>query len=418
MRDREIELISYIRVLWRQKWIVVATVLAAMIAAWSAGQLTETYRIELSFLVLPPLSSQLSAEETTFQLTPEAYQEIAMSSRVFEQTRTNIEGVVSEASPGNPGNHISVTVRSLTGASTEGKQYLVIATLKHGNPELLPIMATTWFDAFSNAIGQFYRDRSESAFDYLESAHLQAESELEELAGERLEYLSAQPPIILQTRRSGLQSELKSVRASLADAMSEKDLLNTYLEAGIAPQSERSSSEQIIMAEELSPTSLVGAIALGLSLDEFAVIIDRRIEYLGEQIVLIDAELKTTQQTIDEVEQNLAGLDSKISIQSQIVALLASRLQVSISTMEQGDHQFFLLAQPTTPTAPTQSGRLQVNILSAGFLGMFVGVLLAFFIDYLIQVKIQENRQAAKPEGEIEAEESDATDNSIDAAHQ
>ena len=129
MRDREIELIDYIGVLWRQKWIVVATVLAAMIAAWSASQFAETYQVELSFLVLSPLSSQLSAEEMTFQLTPEAYQEIAMSSRVFEQTRTNIEGAVSEASLSNPGNHISVTVRSLTDAVTEEKQYLVIATL-------------------------------------------------------------------------------------------------------------------------------------------------------------------------------------------------------------------------------------------------------------------------------------------------
>lgn len=36
MHEHEAELIDYLRVLWRQKWVILITVAAAVAAAWGA----------------------------------------------------------------------------------------------------------------------------------------------------------------------------------------------------------------------------------------------------------------------------------------------------------------------------------------------------------------------------------------------
>jgi len=55
MHEHEAELIDYLRVLWRQKWVILITVAAAVAAAWGATRtIAPTYRTETSLLLLPP----------------------------------------------------------------------------------------------------------------------------------------------------------------------------------------------------------------------------------------------------------------------------------------------------------------------------------------------------------------------------
>ncbi len=412
MHDREIELIDYIRVLWRQKWIVLATVIAALIAAWSASQLAETYQISVSLLILPPVPMEAMDEIEPFQLTPQAYLEIARSSSVIEQARSLAESL-SPVSGDSFGSRLAVTVQSLSDGAETHPQYLVTATLRDEDPDALPVMATAWIEAFSDAVVQFYRTRAMDVASYLEAAYMQAEAELQQLAEERLELLSAQSLITLQTRLGSIQSELLSVRKSLAETLSERDILTTYRSTGIADSLKIEGSAQLVVTDELGPTTLLAAFILGLPLREFESVLERRIEYLDERAAFLEAELKTKQQQIDRIEQALVLVDDKTSAMSGIANSLSSRLQIARSKVEDTSYQPLSLASPTMQPVPTRSGNLKVSLLTAGFLGLLVGILLAFFIDYLLQVSIREEAQARERSTQGSETGSDSTDEAL-----
>jgi len=55
MDESTVELIDYLRVPWRQKWVIIVTFVAAIVAARSVGQaVSPTYQVETSLLLLPP----------------------------------------------------------------------------------------------------------------------------------------------------------------------------------------------------------------------------------------------------------------------------------------------------------------------------------------------------------------------------
>jgi len=85
MDDYEVELIDYLRVLWRRKWIILVTFVTAVLAAYFASaMLPSTYQVRTSLLLLPPLASELDAAAIGSTLAADVYQELAVSTTVLQ----------------------------------------------------------------------------------------------------------------------------------------------------------------------------------------------------------------------------------------------------------------------------------------------------------------------------------------------
>ena len=81
----------------------------------------------------------------------------------------------------------------------------------------------------------------------------------------------------------------------------------------------------------------------------------------------------------------IAGLEEQLA-QQQV------RLDI-VETAEPGD--LFVLSQIGVPTisASTSESNLKTTIAIAGFLGLMIGVLLAFFVHYLLQIRAREREE-------------------------
>ncbi|GAG15995.1 unnamed protein product, partial [marine sediment metagenome] len=51
MEEKQVELIDYLRVLWRQKWVIAVIFVAAAVAAWGVSRvIPPTYETQTSLL--------------------------------------------------------------------------------------------------------------------------------------------------------------------------------------------------------------------------------------------------------------------------------------------------------------------------------------------------------------------------------
>ena len=152
MDEPQVELIDYLRVLWRQKWVIIVTLAAAIIAAWSAGQaITPSYRTQTSLLLLPPLSSELDAEPVGSRLAPEAYETLAVSTTLMA---TVIERVAfpDDITIEKLRERFSVSVKRLS----SGSEFLLTTSIRNSDPQRLSEIAHAWTAAFTESYGELF----------------------------------------------------------------------------------------------------------------------------------------------------------------------------------------------------------------------------------------------------------------------
>ena len=85
----------------------------------------------------------------------------------------------------------------------------------------------------------------------------------------------------------------------------------------------------------------------------------------------------------EALAEQIAGLDVQLS-QKQV------RLD-TLETAEPGD--LFVLTTHGEPTIATSAPGGKTTIAVAGFLGLMIGVLLAFFVHYLLQIRVREHEE-------------------------
>ena len=65
MEEYEVDLRDYFHVLWKQKWIVIATFVVAVVTALGISySLPEVYETRTSLLIQPPLAKEVGGEVT------------------------------------------------------------------------------------------------------------------------------------------------------------------------------------------------------------------------------------------------------------------------------------------------------------------------------------------------------------------
>jgi uncharacterized protein involved in exopolysaccharide biosynthesis len=383
MHEHEAELIDYLRILWRQKWVILVTVAVAVAAAWGATRtIAPTYRTETSLLLLPPLSSQLGAEAIGSRLTSEAYEELAVSTSLLQMVSEALEPRVS-VSAGSLKSRLSVSVKRL---SSEG-ELLLSATVRGSDPDQLPDIAKAWTAAFADTYGELFQDRNARSYDYISENYAETQAELAALIEERTVFLADHPLSALRAEASALQTVLQSNHVEILRARQELESVEAYLatrEGNRTPQ-----LPTHVFTSEVDPYTLLGAIVFGLSASDYRNLIEARIADLERHTITISEELVAKQQEIDSAEAALGELDRRIALLQQAYESLAVELQDAKIAMAETPEPIRVIDEPVV-TAYSTTSRKSTNIAVAGFLGLMAGTLLAFFVDYLARVHEQE----------------------------
>jgi uncharacterized protein involved in exopolysaccharide biosynthesis len=395
MDEREVELIDYLRALWRQKWIIVVTFAAAVAAAWGASRaISPTYQTKTSLLLLPPLSSQLDAEAVGSRLAPEAYEELAVSTTLLQMVSEALEPHVS-VSIVSLKSRLSVSVKRL---SSEG-ELLLSATVRGSDPDWLPDIAEAWTASFAETYGELFQDRTARSYEYVNDNYAETQAELEALIEERTAFLSDHPLSILRAEASALEANLSSTQREVLKTEQELESVEAYLAAR-----ERNRTPELptyVLTSDVDPYTLLGAIVFGLSASDYRDLIDDRIDDLERHAATISEELLAKQQETESLEATVRELDRRIALAEQAQATLAIKLQDAKIALAETPEPIRVIDEPLVPRSSIAPKKTS-NIAIAGFLGLIVGTLLAFFVDYLARVRKQERatRLAATPGSE------------------
>jgi polysaccharide biosynthesis transport protein len=409
MEDHEIELIDYLRVLWRQKWVIAVTFVVAVAAALAAVQgISPTYQTQTSLLILPPLSGQLDAEAVGSRLTPEAYQQLAVSTSILQMVIEKVDSLESTSLQSLKG-RFSVTVKRL---SSEG-ELLLSATIRGPNAIQLPEIAAAWTEAFTETYGELFQDRIARSYEYVSANFEETETELEQLLEERRAFLLDNPVDFLQIQVDALRQDLITNRSLLDSARLEESITETRVAALIAELALQPLA--YTLTSSIAPDSLVAAGLATRDIDKLAGIRTEREELnethvaishevafqrarlreLREEMLLREAEavqlrdeLDATQDDLTNAQVLLADYDRRMELLTVSHARLASSLQDAKLALAETPEPIRVIDEPLVPGSPI-APRKTTNIAIAGFLGLMLGTLLAFFADYLGRVDMQ-----------------------------
>jgi len=438
MEEYEVELMDYLRVMWKRKWIIIITFVVAILSAYFASTaLPKTYQVKTSLLLLPPLASELDATAAGCTLAPEAYKELAVSTTVLASVLSSAEAP-SEMDIWGLREHLSVTAEQF-GASNGATSQILLKVTVSGSDYKSPVwLAKEWIKAFSKTFGELFQDRATLSYDYISENAASAQQELDVAMASRTE-------LLLQHPLDTLQSDLSSLRPMYQKNMSDLEALRIQLAANTAyvaaMQEELAIQDDVkVLERSLDPDTLAVLLQTGLSTQDYQNLLGLRVE---EQVLnsiytslvsniaytkaanakaqerikglegIVDEERRTmtaTQTEITETQAALDGIDNRVHLLDNANARLASKLlEAKIALVETPD-PIRVIDEPIAPKGPIAPNK-KMNIAVAGVLGLMIGVLLAFFVDYIARMKQGEQR---RPKGSVvrEAQRAGRTDSS------
>ena len=290
-----VELIDYLRVLWRQKWIIALTFLTAVVTVWFLSDIpVPKYRISASLLLLPPLSAELNVDTSSAVWAPEAYKQLALSTKVLQSVIDQLPLSPDEEAPTVTGLRkiMSVGVSAVGSLyDSRARQILLTLTMTCSDAAQTCHVVEVWIDTFSDTFESLFQDRTARSFEYVSQNASDTQAELQAML-EQQELLLLETPIdSLRSYHDLLQSQLDANRIRLADArrtLSRTRSLVTALEHEFALQ-----PKVVVLSQSISPDSLVAAVASGLSAREIETLASIQVqqEQLNSTYISLTPEL-------------------------------------------------------------------------------------------------------------------------------
>ncbi|MFC2105556.1 GumC family protein [Candidatus Bipolaricaulota bacterium] len=427
-----VELIDYLRVLWRQKWIIALTVLTAVVTVWFLSDIPEPkYRISASLLLLPPLASELNVDTSSAVWAPEAYKQLALSTKVLQSVIDQLSLSPDESVPTVTGLRgiMSVDVSAVGSLyDSRARQIFLSLTMTCSNAAQTCHVIEVWIQTFSETFESLFQDRTARSYEYVSQNASDTQAELQAML-EQQELLLLETPIdSLRSYHALLQSRLDSIRTGLANArraFSKTKSLVAALENELALQ-----PVVYVLAQSISPDSLVG-VASELSAREIETLasiqvrseelnstyisLDSRIASNRAEVQALEDEIRYLEQSeqetvlllgetnhqLVEAEAQLHELEREIALLESAYGTLMGQLQNARIALAETPNPIQIIDEPFIPEQAIAS-RKTANVGIAGFLGLMLGTLLAFFLDYLQRVREREKALQLEAEQDLE----------------
>lgn len=418
MEEYEVDLRDYIRVLWREKWIILAVfaVAVASAVALSFGSPSQ-YATETTLLITPRVAErlvegQISPIVETF--SPNTYKSLAMANDLLADIivsldlRENPEKLMAVESLKKM---INAKVEAGEGRGGEGFRFpLLTLTVRGSDPEEIARIANKWAELFIQRNIELLMTATAQSFDFIFQRFEEISENLKAKEEERKRYKQENP---LET----LQSEVKILRAKYEDFLSrlhskrlelvEKSAQLKNIEEAIKDEPkflelERSISNEAIwnfLGRNLKQRELEALPDLKVKDQQFNSIyfslksqlnqtrisvnsLQKEISYLEAKVEEFKKEIDEKVGKIAEIELTLEQMDREISTLKGTFDHLFNTLQEAWIAKEESLSSIRVVESAIIPEVPIGPNK-RMNFLIAGVLGLFIGVLLAFFKHYM-----------------------------------
>ena len=205
----------------------------------------------------------------------------------------------------------------------------------------------------------------------------------------------------LQEEIAYLDSALKATRAAFGGTMedqalegtiSDEDLWN-FLTQGVGGE-KLAAFPSLTLAEQQLDSTYISMRSQLISTGASARTVQEEISYLESALETTQTILKEKRVLLIEVQTELERFAREISISKGFYSSLSSRLQEAKIALAETAAAIRIIESPVIPTSPIGPNK-KMNVAVAGVLGLFVGVLLAFFVHWLFYAEKKE--QIGKP---------------------
>jgi uncharacterized protein involved in exopolysaccharide biosynthesis len=384
VEEYEISLADYIRILWKEKWVVLATFSVAIVAALAISYAQpKQYQTSVTLFLRPPLVLDPSGRVTYASVPTDTYKPLALANDLLQKT-------LNQAYKGNPpftSAHLRAQIKIDLQSTSSGTT--LKATFTWPDRDKVFELANVW----ANAFVAFYTDFAGDARTSLEQALAKAEEDLAKKQADLNSFLRENPGQMLQEETETLAQIYRATLISLNEN-------KTKLEAA---KENLSSLQKALEKEPLyytltafpgqSPMPLWGTEPTTVQvLNETYTNLRYQLALKEGEVSSLTVQIDQLQKSLAEVRQNLAQreeellewqfkknqLEQAVSVASSTCQQLMSALQM-LAAVE--TKPVIVVETPIKPEEPVGPSK-KLNVAVAGVLGLFLGVLLAFVVHY------------------------------------
>lgn len=415
MEEYEIDLRDYVRVIWEKKWVVAAVFMAAVLVALVISLvLPPQYQTETKLLITPSLSERLSTTEKEGASSPSLV-ETTLSAEIYKSLALANDLLKSVIDALNAAGSNKFSIESLKEMMKPSVQKderfpLLVMNVKGSNPQQIKAISDTWAELFIERNAELLSTTTAQSFEFIAQQFEGVRKSLIAKEEEQVRYKQQNP---LET----LESELKVLKAKYEDFLSR--LQSKRLE--LIEKSAKLSSLEVALKNEPQFLEVQGSISrdtlfllLGLNpkqehledlpkltftdqllnglytslkdqLNEAGVAVgtlQQEVGYLAEKTSEFRKEIEAKAAKTVEIKLALEQFDREISILKETFKFLSGKLQEARIAKEERLKSIKVVEAAVVPEVPIGPDK-GLNVLIAGVLGLFVGVLAAFFWRYL-----------------------------------
>ena len=415
MEEYEVSLADYIRILWKEKWVVIVTFVVAVGTALiiSFAQ-PRQYQVQTALLILPPLSQEVGGQISGTVLSPETYKRLAFASDLLEKTLRQTYPEGSPLTVDSLRENMKVEIEQPTAVSKElafpatFPLYMRV-TFSGSDRKNLVRLAETWALTFVAQNTELFMTRTAQSQEYLDQIFKEVERELRDKQEALKAFLQENPESVIQAEVDALKAKYTDYLKSLADV--EKQLAASAAKLSALREAlerepqyfvvERSPSDealwqflgtqpnartlgaytQLTISDQVLNSTHVSLRSQVASAEAKFASLKAAADYYREALGRISAELAQKQAKLTEVQIRRQQMEQELAVLTDTYNRVAKSLQEAKIARAETAEPIKIVERPVLPTTPVGPSR-KLNVAVAGVLGLFLGVLLAFVVHY------------------------------------
>ena len=423
--EYEVDLRDYITVIWHKKWIIAAVFVIAVGAALAFSlSSTPEYSAEKSLLVVSDLSDQLLDPRNTkspVNFTSNFnYEEVGLSGRLLEDLSE--KGITAEGrtTPDSLKERLSVEL-SVPDNQEVGEKELngpvINLRVTGSNRQRVTEIAESWADLYAKRASTIISEETKRYRKLISDKYSATKKELKEKIEERIEAREEYEPQILQTELEVLEnkyqtffSSLESAKLDLEKNKAKLETINSliegeprylYVESSFPPENPWAGSESPEKSAGKNRENS-GAVKVRnqkvnqifftlkekkIDVETEVISLKKEVGYLSTKLEEFKENIYSKRAAIDRAQFELDDLNKDIKHLKATSDSLYSAFEVARRASREGNPIKIMKSSASVKTLNRVN--TTQNLAVAGVLGLFIGVLLAFFKNYMEDYEVE-----------------------------
>ncbi|MEE8168662.1 MAG: GNVR domain-containing protein [Candidatus Hydrothermarchaeales archaeon] len=388
MEEYEVSLKDYIDVLRKEKLLILAIFLVAVVSAtlFSLGQ-PKQYETRTTLLISPRVSEELG-ELGTATLSTETYERLAVTNDLLADIikSLNLKGDAE-----------ALTIEALRGRMEPKAEFvekgraatplpLLTMTVSGSDPVEIKAVAEEWGRLFIERNAELLSTRTAQSYEFVSERYTEVSQELVAKEEEKRAYLEKNPVEALRTELNVSKATYEDFLSQLNEKkreLNENEAKLLSLERELAKGTRSSKLDesvltQIALENEVYTSVEDYLIAIRVSVD----VLKKEVSYLEKETGELKSGLDEKEARINEIKLTLSGLNREISSLTGTYKFLYKKVQEARISKEEQLNSIRMVESPIVPQVPSGPSR-KINVVIAGVLGLFIGVFAAFFKNYM-----------------------------------